>query len=132
MIYLFKSTKTLADYFSLIHLNMKIILLAAGFSMFLCFCNTKAKQQGGGVINTASIITDTVNYNTQVMPLLQKKCSPCHFPGGKMYAKMPFDKSTTIISHEAGVLKRFSDEKELALVKQFIHQSFAVPLQKND
>jgi hypothetical protein len=102
---------------------MKTILPVLVLSIFLCFCNQKIKQRGGEAKNIASFRTDTVNYNTQMIPLLQKKCSPCHFPGGKMYTKMPFDNATTIISHEAGVLKRFSDEREIAMIKQFIHQS---------
>ena len=66
---------------------------------------------------------DSINYKMQIVPILQKKCSPCHFPGGKMYERMPFDKGETIISHEAGVLKRFKDEQEVALIKQFIQQN---------
>ncbi len=40
-----------------------------------------------------------------------------------MYEKMPFDKGETIISHEAGILKRLKNENELALIKQFIQQN---------
>lgn len=122
MIYLFDDATIRADYFSLILLYMKMILLLAGFSMFGCFCSTKTKQQGGEIKNTGSLNTDSINYSTEVMPLLQKKCSPCHFTGGKMYAKMPFDNSTTILNHEAGVLKRVNDQPDAALIKEFIQQ----------
>ena len=40
-----------------------------------------------------------------------------------MYERMPFDNSQTIISHEAGVLKRIKDEEENLLIKQFIQQN---------
>ena len=65
---------------------------------------------------------DTVNYKTQVQPILQMTCSPCHFPGGRMYERMPFDKGETIISHEAGILKRIKDEQNVALIKKYIQQ----------
>ena len=84
--------------------------------------NTKADQKIK-VNNISSPVVDTVNFKTQIQPILQKNCSPCHFHGGKMFGKMPFDKSETIISHEAGVLKRFKIQSEIDLVKQFIPQN---------
>jgi len=63
-----------------------------------------------------------INYNKDLLPVLQRKCSPCHFAGGKMYEKMPFDNSLTIPSHETGILKRFKDQPEADLIKQFIQQ----------
>ena len=37
-----------------------------------------------------------------------------------MYAKMPFDKTETIVIHAVGALKRFRDKNEKELVRQFI------------
>jgi hypothetical protein len=65
---------------------------------------------------------DTLNYQTQIQPIFEKHCSPCHFSGGKMYEKMPFDKAETIISHEGGILKRIKDEKDVSLIKEYILQ----------
>jgi hypothetical protein len=79
-------------------------------------------QQGEEVSNIASLSSDTIDFKTQIQPILQKNCSPCHFPGGKMYEKMPFDKGETIISHET-VAKRLKDENEIALIKNFIQQN---------
>ena len=66
---------------------------------------------------------DTNYFKTTIQPILQKNCTPCHFTGGKMYEKMPFDKGETIMSHEAGIVKRIKNEDELTLIKQFIRQS---------
>ena len=98
---------------------MKSFLLLAICSVSLYFCNVKAEKKS----KIVSGVNDTINYKTQVLPILQKKCTPCHFPGGKMYERMPFDNSQTIVGHEAGVLKRFKDEQEIALIKQFIQQN---------
>lgn len=70
----------------------------------------------------ALLLTDTINFTSQVQPILLKNCSPCHFTGGKMYERMPFDKDTTIINHEKGVLKRIKGE-ENDLIKSFIQQN---------
>lgn len=69
-----------------------------------------------------TILKDTIHFSSQVQPILIKKCSPCHFPGGKMYGRMPFDKDTTIINHEAGVLKRIKGD-ENAVIRSFILQN---------
>ena len=73
-------------------------------------------------MNYAAKKMDSISYSTQVLPLLQKKCSPCHFPGGKMYERMPFDKAVTILLHKTGVLKRINADNEMAVVKQFLQQ----------
>ena len=102
---------------------MKTILLFIFCCSCLWFCNAKGKQQNKKIENISSLVRDTIDYRAQIQPILQETCSPCHFPGGKMYGTMPFDKGETIISHEAGILKRIKDEKKVALIKQFITQS---------
>jgi hypothetical protein len=67
-------------------------------------------------------ITGVIDFTSQVQPILVIRCSPCHFPGGKMYSRMPFDQDTTILSHEAGILRRIKDEKENAMIKAFAVQ----------
>ena len=68
------------------------------------------------------VLKDTIDFATQVQPILVKNCSPCHFTGGKMYERMPFDKDTTIINHEKGILKRIKGDENLVL-KAFIQQN---------
>ena len=72
--------------------------------------------------NVAMILKDTIDFINQVQPVLVKNCSPCHFIGGKMYSRMPFDKDSTIINHETGILKRFKGD-ENAVIQTFIGQS---------
>ena len=68
------------------------------------------------------LLTDTIDFTSQVQPILVKNCSPCHFTGGKMYERMPFDKDTTIINHEKGILKRIKGEENIVL-RTFIQQN---------
>lgn len=56
---------------------------------------------------------DDVFANT-VRPILVQRCSPCHEPGGTMYAKLPFDQPETLRTHRAGALKRFSGAEKQA------------------
>ena len=68
------------------------------------------------------LLTDTIDFTSQVQPILVKNCSPCHFTGGKMYERMPFDKDTTIINHEKGILKRIKGDENIVL-RTFIQQN---------
>ena len=56
-------------------------------------------------------------FTSTVRPVLAAKCTPCHEPGGKMYASLPFDKSETIASHREGVLKRLKGDDRAAVEK---------------
>ena len=73
-----------------------------------------------------SVVEDTVSFSVQVMPILQSRCNPCHFPGGKMYDKMPFDRAETLTGHEKGVLKRVKNVQENELIKQYYAQKSPV------
>ena len=69
-----------------------------------------------------AILMDTVSFTRQIQPILVNNCSPCHFTGGKMYEKLPFDKKETIVDHGDALLRRIKNEKEKALIKEFIQQ----------
>ena len=49
-----------------------------------------------------------------VRPILEAHCAPCHEPGGKMYARLPFDDPKVPSSHSAGVLRRLKGEDKEA------------------
>jgi hypothetical protein len=54
-------------------------------------------------------------FASTVRPVLAARCAPCHEPGGKMYASLPFDKAQTISSHRPGVLKRLKGDDRAAV-----------------
>jgi hypothetical protein len=35
-------------------------------------------------------------FEDNISPLLKENCTPCHYKGGKVYAKLPFDKYETV------------------------------------
>jgi hypothetical protein len=70
------------------------------------------------------VTQDTISYARLIQPILVTHCSPCHFPGGKLYDKLPFDNPETILNHQPGVFKRIKDVKEIQLIKDFIHSAF--------
>src|ERR1044071_430031 len=63
-----------------------------------------------------------VDFDTQVRPLLESKCTPCHFAGGTMYARLPFDRPETITKLGTKLFTRIKDEKEQQLIRDFLTQ----------
>ena len=101
---------------------MKLLLFFCFILLFGLFGSSLKKPAPALVEKPPVILNDTIDFASQVLPILVKNCSPCHFTGGKMYEKMPFDKDTTIINHEKGILKRIKGEENLVL-KAFIEQN---------
>jgi len=99
-----------------------IILLLSGYT-----CSRKesttpdssAAVLSADTTKTASII----DFETDIKPILQTRCTPCHFPGGKMYERLPFDKAETIKAHPEGILKRIKDVDELKKINAFLDQT---------
>jgi hypothetical protein len=64
-----------------------------------------------------------IDFLTQVKPIFEARCQPCHFSGGKVYDKMPFDRAETIKRLGTKLFTRIKDEKEQLLIRQFLVQN---------
>jgi len=69
-----------------------------------------------GVVAVAEPTTDLTDsilgpdFVRDVKPLLARTCAPCHVPGGKMYDRLPFDNPKTVVSAQAGILRRLKGD----------------------
>lgn len=63
-----------------------------------------------------------MDFQTQVLPILNAHCQPCHFPGGKMYKTLPFDRPETIRTLGEKMFTRIKDERERAVLRAFLAQ----------
>jgi hypothetical protein len=63
-----------------------------------------------------------VDFASQIKPMLEARCQPCHFNGGKVYAKMPFDRPETIKTLGTKLFTRIKDENERRLIRDFLAQ----------
>lgn len=59
-------------------------------------------------------------FETKVRPILEKRCTPCHFPGGKMYDRLPFDRPGTIRVLGTALFTRIHDPEERATISAFL------------
>jgi hypothetical protein len=63
-----------------------------------------------------------VDFAAQVLPLLQQKCSPCHFQGGRMYDRLPFDQEGTIRVLGTQMFSRLRDPLDQELIRTYLEQ----------
>src|SRR5688500_14803899 len=61
-------------------------------------------------IEAVSMSASRVDFDSQIKPILQSKCMPCHFPNGSMYAQLPFDRPETVKKLGTKLFTRIRDE----------------------
>jgi len=66
--------------------------------------------------------TELLAFEKDVQPILECHCTPCHFKGGKMYERMPFDQSKTLVDFQEAILRRMKNEEEATKIRAFLVQ----------
>ena len=99
-----------------------VCLLIVSTLLFVSQNTTPSKPFYSLKTNSASLLNDTISFALQIQPILVNHCSPCHFAGGKLYEKLPFDKAVTIVDHEVALLRRFKDENEKVFIQKFVRE----------
>lgn len=61
-----------------------------------------------------------VDFAKDVRPILERRCQPCHFEGGKMYARLPFDRPETIVKLNTKLFTRIKAEEEQQIIRAFL------------
>jgi len=72
------------------------------------------------VASTANSATRKPDFTSEIKPIFQGRCQPCHFAGGKVYDRLPFDKPETITRLGTKLFTRIKDEKEQRLIREFL------------
>lgn len=62
----------------------------------------------------------TVTFAHDVRPILEKRCVPCHFEGGKMYERLPFDRPETITKLGTKLFTRIKRDEEQKVIRAFL------------
>lgn len=107
---------------------MALIMIATGLLLV----------ESGGVARPAAATTNTgspakvaasptakahVDFDTQLKPIFKSKCMPCHFSGGQVYDRLPFDKPETIRKLGTRLFTRIKQEDERRLIEDFLNQA---------
>jgi hypothetical protein len=59
-------------------------------------------------------------YEARVKPLLGERCGRCHFPGGRMHARLPFDDPATVRALGTKLYTRIEDAEGRAAIQAFL------------
>ena len=108
---------------------MRVVLFLVAMVLLLVESGGMAKPaRTAGAVTPASAATVSgpkarVDFDTQVKPIFQSKCMPCHFTGGQMYERLPFDKPDTIKKLGFKVFTRIKEENDRRLIEDFLTQS---------
>ena len=106
---------------------MRIVLLFIAMVMLLVESGSLAKPPLTTVVSSApaasSVPKTRVDFETQVKPILESKCMPCHFKGGKVYDRLPFDKAATVRTLGVKLFTRIKAENDRRLIEDFLAQS---------
>src|SRR5262245_11624502 len=105
---------------------MRVVLLLIAVVLLLV--------DSGGIVKPARIIAsapvavssppkERVDFDTQLKPIFQAKCMPCHFSGGQMYDRLPFDKPATIRKLGTKLFTRIKAENDRRLIEDFLAQT---------
>ena len=63
------------------------------------------------------------DFEKEIKPIFQARCQPCHFQGGQVYDKLPFDKPATITKLGTKLFTRIKDEKEQKIIREFLAEN---------
>jgi hypothetical protein len=69
-----------------------------------------------------SMPPEAVDFVRDVRPILEARCQPCHFPGGKMYGELPFDRAGTVRGLGTKLFTRIKAAEEKAVIERFLAQ----------
>jgi hypothetical protein len=108
---------------------MRIVLVFVATAFLLIDIGRIPKRTGTvNLISPAKVSAESVpkarvDFESQLKPIFQSKCMPCHFSGGKVYDRMPFDKPETIRKLGTKLFTRIKDEHDRQLINEFLAQT---------
>ena len=106
--------------------RMRSVLVLIGIGLLLLESGgtvRSARRPEFIAASTSSAPKVRVDFDTQLKPIFQSKCMPCHFSGGQMYDRLPFDKPATIRKLGTRLFTRIKEENDRRLIEDFLTQS---------
>ena len=109
--------------------SMRIVLGLIAVLLLLVESGDAAKSSGMATVTMPAKVSASsapkarVDFDTQIQPIFKSKCMPCHFTGGQMYDRLPFDKPDTIRKLGTRLFTRIKEEKDRRMIEAFLTQS---------
>jgi len=102
---------------------MVTLILIAGFKA--CDgtkpnASTKSSTTMNKPTTSTQALAQRPTFASDIRPILQSSCQPCHFQGGQMYGRLPFDKPETITKLGTKLFTRIKNEDQQRVIKEFL------------
>ena len=108
-------------------MRIVLVVIAAGLLLVesggMARPAAKAEATASAAVSTSSTPKARVDFDTQLKPIFKSKCMPCHFSGGQMYDRLPFDKPETIRKLGTKLFTRIKQKDDQQLIEDFLTQS---------
>ena len=108
---------------------MRIVLVLIAAALSLSETGGVVKPAGTtSIASPAPALADStpkarVDFESQLKPIFKAKCMPCHFSGGQVYDRLPFDKPETIRKLGVKLFTRIKEEHDRRLIEDFLTQT---------
>ena len=76
-------------------------------------------------LTSIKTMAERPTFASDIRPILESRCQPCHFQGGQMYEKLPFDKPETITRLGTKLFTRIKNEDQQRLIREFLSKQSA-------
>lgn len=107
-------------------LSLLVLITILGGEAWVLVASSTLAAANAGDHSTVSMKSFSAsakpNFDSEIKPIFQARCQPCHFQGGKVYDKLPFDKAETITRLGTKLFTRIKDEKEQQKIREFLEQ----------
>ena len=77
------------------------------------------------MLTSIKTMAERPTFVSDIRPILESSCQPCHFQGGQMYVKLPFDKPETITKLGTKLFTRIKDEDQQRVIREFLSEQSA-------
>src|SRR4029453_3447016 len=76
-------------------------------------------------LNSIKTMAKRPTFASDIRPILESRCQPCHFQGGQMYEMLPFDKPETITKLGSKLFTRIKNEDQQRVIREFLSEQSA-------
>src|SRR5215468_801222 len=76
-------------------------------------------------LTSIKTMAERPTFASDIRPILESRCQPCHFQGGQMYEKLPFDKPETITKLGTKLFTRIKNEDQERVIREFLSEQSA-------
>jgi hypothetical protein len=104
---------------------MRVAALVVLLALVVCVYSgarpkTRAGTTSGSAVAAVELRHEKLDFHKEVKPIFERRCQPCHFNGGAMYKRLPFDSPATIKSLGTKLFTRIKDQREQDLLRRFL------------